>query len=92
MKFEGRARLSDDLVIMGQSCGGISVLGAAEDCEPAKAVIALDPWFFPHIKDEIKAAENQKTLILMTETFNGAVKNDKRSGHMDTFQMIDQFS
>lgn len=41
---------------MGHSFGGITVLGAASDCTPAKAVIAMDPWFYPHAKDSIAAA------------------------------------
>jgi dipeptidyl aminopeptidase/acylaminoacyl peptidase len=40
--------LDDKLVLMGHSFGGITVLGAAENCKQAKAVISLDPWFFPH--------------------------------------------
>jgi hypothetical protein len=36
---------------MGHSFGGITVLGAAKKCKKAKAVIAMDPWFFPHLKD-----------------------------------------
>jgi len=31
--------------------------------------VALDPWFYPHSQDEIKAADNQETLVVMTEDF-----------------------
>jgi dienelactone hydrolase len=87
--FEGRAKLSKDLVIMGHSFGGISVLGAAADCEPAKAVIALDPWFYPHVKDSINAADHQKSLVVMTERFPIFVKKEKKSGFMDTFEQME---
>jgi hypothetical protein len=41
---------------MGHSFGGITALGAAKNCEMARAVIALDPWFYPHKNDEIGSA------------------------------------
>jgi len=34
---------------MGHSYGGITALGASNKCKFANAVIALDPWFFPHL-------------------------------------------
>lgn len=37
---------------MGHSFGGITVLGAASKCPNVKAVISMDPWFFPHSKTE----------------------------------------
>ncbi len=49
-------------------------------------MIALDPWFWPHVKDSIGSAAHQKTLIVMTERFPGAVKADIRSGNMDTYE------
>ena len=48
-----QAKLSRNLVLMGQSFGGITVLGASADCEHAKAVISLDPWFFPKLNDKL---------------------------------------
>jgi dipeptidyl aminopeptidase/acylaminoacyl peptidase len=52
------ARLSDDLVIMGHSYGGITVHGSAISCPKAKAVISIDPWFFPHAEDEVLTLES----------------------------------
>lgn len=77
---------------MGHSFGGISVLGAASDCIPAKAVIALDPWFYPRNKDRIGSADHQKSLIIMTEYFPKAVKKEKNSGYMDTNDQIEKYS
>jgi Platelet-activating factor acetylhydrolase, isoform II len=37
---------------MGHSYGGITALGASAKCKLANAVIALDPWFFPHLQDD----------------------------------------
>ena len=60
--------LSRDLVLMGHSYGGITVLAVAADCKHAKAVITLDPWFYPYMENNnIGAADHQKSLILMTE-------------------------
>jgi predicted dienelactone hydrolase len=42
-----KATFSKNLVLMGHSFGGITVLGAAKDCNHAVAIIALDPWFWP---------------------------------------------
>ena len=50
--------LTDQLVLMGHSFGGISVFGAAKLCKQAKAIVGIDPWFYPHSRDEIGAAEN----------------------------------
>ena len=52
------AKLTRQLVLMGHSFGGITVLGAAKDCKHAVAIISLDPWFFPHKDDIIGAGKN----------------------------------
>ena len=44
-------KLTSDLVLLGHSFGGITVLGAAATCDEVKAVIALDPWFYAHLGD-----------------------------------------
>lgn len=46
-----KAKLTKQLVLMGHSFGGITVLGAAKDCTHAVAVVGLDPWFFPHLEN-----------------------------------------
>lgn len=43
-----QVKLTNNLVLMGHSFGGITSLAAGEKCLQAKAIIALDPWFFPH--------------------------------------------
>ena len=52
------AKLTEQLVLMGHSFGGITVLGAAKDCSHAVAVVGLDPWFFPHKDDKIGAGDH----------------------------------
>lgn len=39
-----KCELTRDLVLMGHSFGGATVMGAVGDCPHAAAVIALDPW------------------------------------------------
>ena len=71
---------------MGHSYGGITALGASAKCKLANAVIALDPWFFPHLQDDdIATADHQKSLIVMTEHFDSDIKADKNSNNMDTY-------
>jgi platelet-activating factor acetylhydrolase len=53
-----KSSLTDQLVLMGHSFGGITVYGAAKDCRQAKAIIGIDPWFYPHSKDKIGAADH----------------------------------
>jgi alpha-beta hydrolase superfamily lysophospholipase len=50
--------LTNKLVLMGHSFGGITVYGAAENCKAAVAIVGIDPWFWPHHEDKIKASEN----------------------------------
>lgn len=38
---------------MGHSYGGITAHGSAARCPKAKAIISLDPWFFPHAEDDV---------------------------------------
>ena len=45
-------KLTKDLVLMGHSFGGITALGAADKCFQAKAIVGLDPWFFPYNGEE----------------------------------------
>jgi len=67
--------LTKDLVLMGHSFGGITALGAADKCFQAKAVIGLDPWFFPYAGDKgLKSGDYQETLIVMTENFPKEIK------------------
>jgi hypothetical protein len=82
------ATFSKNLVLMGHSFGGITVLGAAKDCKHAAAIIALDPWFWPHCNDVIGAADNQKVLMVMSEHFPAAVMNAKGSGQMSTLEKV----
>ena len=44
-------KISHDLVLMGHSMGGITVLGAVARCSQAKAAIAFDPFWFSHMHD-----------------------------------------
>lgn len=67
------------------------MFGAAKNCKQAKAVVGLDPWFYPHSKDTIGAADHQKLLIVMTEKFPGAVKTAKGSNEMDTYEQIRRY-
>lgn len=43
---------------MGHSYGGITVHGSAITCPKAKAVISIDPWFFPHAEDDVLTLES----------------------------------
>lgn len=52
------AELTEDLVIMGHSFGGVAVMGVSKDCPEAKAVIGLDPWMYPHHREEIGCADH----------------------------------
>lgn len=73
---------------MGHSFGGISVFGSAKNCLQAKAVIGLDPWFYPHKDDKIGGADHQKFLIVMNDTFPKAVRTAKGSEGMDSYEQI----
>lgn len=85
------AQFTDNLVLMGHSYGGITALGAAEQCQKAKAIVALDPWFFPHYQDEIKAADSQQTLVVMTEDFPKLCAKES-NGVFDTFKEMNAFT
>lgn len=56
---------------MGHSFGGITSLSAGQNIDRVKAIISLDPWYFPFLnhKDELKPLD-KKTLILMTENWD----------------------
>ena len=43
-----------DPIVMGHSFGGTTALSIGEIETKVKAVIALDPWFYPRIKDDFK--------------------------------------
>ena len=60
-------KLTEDLVLLGHSFGGVSVFGAASRCLKAKAVVGIDPWFFPRHKDQIGSADHQKSCIMLSE-------------------------
>ena len=51
-------KLTEDIILMGHSFGGITALGASSLCPKAKATIGLDPWFFPHKEDNIKCGDH----------------------------------
>jgi hypothetical protein len=53
---------------MGHSFGGVSVMGAVEDCAYAKAVIAIDPWFLPRKGQKIGAGD-KKSICIFSDTF-----------------------
>lgn len=36
---------------MGHSFGGITAIGAMNDCHYARHCCVMDPWFFPHKND-----------------------------------------
>ena len=65
-----KCELSRDLVLMGHSFGGVSVLAAAGNCPHAVAVIALDPWFHPRVGEDIGAGAKAKILIIWSHNFD----------------------
>ena len=57
-----------NITLFGHSFGGITALGASGIEQKVKAVIALDPWFFPHYKDKgLKVHDSCKSLIVMND-------------------------
>ena len=62
------------LIVSGHSFGGITALGATCEDNRVKAVVALDPWFFPHFKElnaskfKIRCA-NQSSCLIVTEGY-----------------------
>lgn len=58
-----------NITLFGHSFGGITVLGAGIE-QKVKAVISMDPWWFPHYKDEnVNVHDSCKSLIIMNEKF-----------------------
>lgn len=61
-------------MVCGHSFGGITALGTAVADNRVRATIGLDPWFFPHYKENnagkfgIKSKE-QASCMIVTETF-----------------------
>lgn len=47
-------KLSENLIFYGHSFGGITALSAATKCEKVKAIVSLDPWFFPYNKEAMQ--------------------------------------
>jgi hypothetical protein len=81
--------LTKDLVLMGHSYGGTTALGSADKCFQAKAVIGLDPWFFPYAGDKgLKTGDYQECLIVMTEHFPVEIKKYVTPSEFD--QVADQ--
>jgi alpha-beta hydrolase superfamily lysophospholipase len=91
LDWKNKVKLTSDLVILGHSFGGITALGAAKDCDAAKAVCVMDPWFWPKKDETFGAADHQKTFIVMTEHFPKFLKNLKVTDYMDTFDHIRKF-
>jgi hypothetical protein len=53
-----KVTLTQDLVLMGHSFGGITALASVASCKKAKAVIVLDPWFYPHMNSTLKTSDH----------------------------------
>lgn len=58
LDWKNKVKLTSDLVILGHSFGGITALGAAKDCDAAKAVCVMDPWFWPKKDETFGAADH----------------------------------
>ena len=43
---------------MGLGFGGVTMMGVAADCPKAKAIVAVDPWLWPHNKDDIGSLDH----------------------------------
>jgi alpha-beta hydrolase superfamily lysophospholipase len=63
-----KVRLTDDLILMGHSFGGITAMGAVADCIHASAVIAFDPWYLPKLGVTFGSSD-KKSLLVFSETF-----------------------
>ena len=52
---------------MGQDFGGLTVLKVAQKCQRAKAIVAIDPWFYPAHRDRsLKVADHQSSLVIQS--------------------------
>lgn len=54
---------------MGHSFGGVTALAVADMGPKIKASIAMDPWFFPHYKDNITIDNGCQSMIIMSDMF-----------------------
>lgn len=64
---------------MGHSLGGISALSAVADAPMAKAVVALDPWFYCR-NNEVLGAGQAKVGIIFSKSYERDVffRSDKK--------------
>ena len=87
-----KVTLSQDLVFMGHSFGGITALASVANCKKAKALVVMDPWFYPHLNSGVtlKTADHQKSLIMMSEYFAPAVLAFTK-GLCDTVAQVSKF-
>lgn len=69
---------------MGQSFGGMTALGAAALDNKIKGCVSMDPWFLPHMKDDVAIKSDCKSLILMNDGFpEETTKIQKEVKHLD---------
>lgn len=74
---------------MGIGLGGATMMSVASDCPKAKAICAIDPWLWPHHKDEIGCLDHQKLFVCMTEDYPKQVEVESRG--FDTWAHITKY-